>query len=464
MKFLIQEDGKPFFRWALAIGLMVRLVVLWQTATLEMKIGDELQYSQIARSILAGDGFGWGPGQLTSIRPPLYPGLLAAIWAVAGPHNLQAIRILQIVLALATTGVVYLIGARVYSPRTGRYAAAVCWLYPSFIFFNFLVLTETLFTFLLMLFVLLTVMLVQVPRAATAFASGAALALAALTRSVLWPLPLLLCPLVALLIHAPTARRLVLPIVLFLGYLVVILPWAVRNTRLQEVVTIVDTMGGINLRMGNYEYTPDDRMWDAVALSGTKSWVYGIAPPPPGQTMTEGRKEKWAQREAIQYMRGHPLVTIRRSFIKFADFWGLEREFIAGVETRLFEPPRWFEILGSLAIIGAYGLVAIIGGAGLWLAPPRDWRMHAILLLPVVVIVAGHTIVFGHSRYHLPIIPILGLYGCQTLAAGWDSLRHASRPAWFGAAAMVVILMAVWVRQLVLVDIGRIGAVIHHIG
>ena len=43
-------------------------------------------------------------------------------------------------------------------------------------------------------------------------------------------------------------------------------------------VTIVDTMGGMNLRMGNYEYTPDDRMWDAVSLQGEKSWVHGLSP------------------------------------------------------------------------------------------------------------------------------------------------------------------------------------------
>src|SRR5258708_29659999 len=89
-------------------------------------------------------------------------------------------------------------------------------------------------------------------------------------------------------------------------------------------------MGGINLRMGNYEYTPDDRMWDAVALTGEKSWVHGLSIDPPGQPVTEGMKEKWAERKAIEYMRAHPGVTARRALIKFADFWGLEREFMAG--------------------------------------------------------------------------------------------------------------------------------------
>ena len=47
----------------------------------------------------------------------------------------------------------------------GRIAAAVFWLYPSLIFFNFTILTETLFTFLLVAFVCLAVQLVEAPRA-----------------------------------------------------------------------------------------------------------------------------------------------------------------------------------------------------------------------------------------------------------------------------------------------------------
>src|SRR4051812_2915659 len=86
---------------AFLVGLALRLAILANTAGLTTKIVDEQQYSQIARSIVAGHGFGWGPGQPTSIRPPLYPALLAGIWAMS-PDNLQAVRLVQIALGLAT--------------------------------------------------------------------------------------------------------------------------------------------------------------------------------------------------------------------------------------------------------------------------------------------------------------------------------------------------------------------------
>jgi 4-amino-4-deoxy-L-arabinose transferase-like glycosyltransferase len=437
-----------------AIGLLVRLAVLSQTGTLGAKIVDEQQYTQIAENIRAGNGFAWGPGQPTSIRPPLYPGLLAATWTLTGGTNFQAVRILQFLLSLATAALVYWLGATLWNEQAGGLAAAITWLYPSFIFYDALILTETLFTFLLVAFLAATVALIKKPGAVVAIACGVTLGLAALTRSVLWPLPLVLCPALLLMLDAPLIRRLSLSAVVLVAYVLVIGPWAVRNTRLQHVVTVVDTMGGMNLRMGNYEYTPDDRMWDAVSLRGEKNWVHGISNDLTGE-VTEGQKEKWAQRKAIEYMRSHPRETLRRSLIKFADLWGLEREFIAGVQQGLYSPPLWFAVVASGAILVAYALLAITGALGIWMAAPRDKRAHSILLLPVLVLIAAHTIVFGHSRYHLPLMPLFAVYAgalLTQLSAGVAWRRVIAIPG----LATAMILVAVWLRQMVVVDLPRI--------
>ena len=458
------DRSRPVLMAALVIGLLIRLAILWQTPDLGTKIIDEQQYSQIARSIVAGHGFAWGEGRPTSIRPPLYPAMLAAIWRVAGSENLQAVRVVQILLALATTALVYVLGARIYDARVGRWAAAVCWLYPSFIFFNFLILTETLFTLLLVAFVLLTVLLVQTPRAWLAVGCGVSLGFATLTRSILWPLPLVLCPLLALLIRAPLARRLALPCLVAIGYALIVAPWAIRNTRLQGVPTIVDTMGGINLRMGNYEYTPDDRMWDAVALTGEKSWVYGIWNDLPGQTITEGRKEKWAQRKAIEFMRAHPGVTLRRSFIKFADFWGLEREFIAGVQKRpVCAGPHGF---GSRARRhrarlrrgrDGWGRRNLDGGARRSAdadpaaAPrPRHGRRTHDRLRPFALSPAAD----ADSRR-------VRRGACAT--ASGVRLSHRSGRV-VAAPASRSALLAVWIRQVAVVDLARISSLFNHVG
>ena len=151
MTFLAMPGTRParFLVAALLLGLLVRAGVLWSTRSLGTEIVDEQHYTQIANNILDGHGFGWGPGRPTSIRPPLYPGLLAVVFSIAGPMNLQAVRVLQILMALATVALVFQLGRRVFNDSVACYAAGVFWLYPSLVFFNFTILTETLFTFLL---------------------------------------------------------------------------------------------------------------------------------------------------------------------------------------------------------------------------------------------------------------------------------------------------------------------------
>jgi 4-amino-4-deoxy-L-arabinose transferase-like glycosyltransferase len=463
-------DGRRMLGIALAIGLIVRAVIIWQTPALGTEIVDEQHYAALARNVLAGHGIAWGPGEPTSIRPPLYPAFLAAIWGLVG-IDLQAVRLVQFVLALLTTGLVYQIGRRMFSPVVGRYAAAFTWLYPSLIFFNFTILTETLYVFLLTGFLLLAVMLVTEPRAATAVGCGLALGLACLTRSALWPLPLVLCPLLAVLLRRPLRTRLALAAAVFVGYGLVVGPWALRNTRLQGVVTIVDTMGGLNLHMGNYEHTPEERLWDAVALKGDKHWAYPLRSqnPPP---QTEGQKDKWAQRRALEFIAANPLVSLRRAAIKFADFWGLERELAGGFSQGLYVAPRWFAILAPTLIAVTYAIVALAGATGFWLVRARDWRTEVLLLLPVVGITAVHTIVFGHSRYHIPLVPILALYGAalvQHLAVRDAGLIPRVTPAGLrrlqiaGAAASVAVLVVIWSRQLLLVDADRIRTFLAHV-
>jgi hypothetical protein len=265
--------------------------------------------------------------------------------------------------------------------------------------------------------------------------------------------------------------RMALAAAVLVGYGLAVGPWAVRNTRLQGVVTIVDTMGGLNLHMGNYEHTPDDRLWDAVAQTGDKHWAYRLQNRQP-PLHTEGQKDKWALRQGLAFIAANPAMSLRRAAIKFADFWGLERELAGGFSQRLYVPPRWFAFLAPVLVVVAYVLVAVSGMAGFWLVRARDWRTEVLVLLPVVGITAVHTIVFGHSRYHIPLVPILTLYGAallQQLAAGPArlfprvSLAGGRRAQLAGAAASVAVLLVIWSRQLLLVDADRIRMFLTHV-
>src|SRR5262249_56944737 len=129
--------------------------------------------------------------------------------------------------------------------------------------------------------------------------------------------------------------------------------------------------------------------------------------------------------------------------------------------------PLCLSAVATLCILAGYVLTVIAGAAGIWLAAPRDWRLHVLLLLPVLVILAGHTLAFGHSRYHLPLIPILGLYGAALVSARMPlltSIRLTPRTTLVGATATVTALVAIWIRPVLLTDLARISALLQHVG
>ncbi|MCI0440733.1 MAG: glycosyltransferase family 39 protein, partial [Chloroflexi bacterium] len=149
-------------------------------------IWDERDYNTLALNLVRHGEFSFKPGEPTSLRPPLYPALVAGVYAVCGEENYAAVRLLQLALSLMTVLLVYRLGCMTYGPSAGTWAALFMALYPSFLAYDNFLLTETLFTFLLMLFCVLLATSVQRRSWGAPLASGVVLGLAALTRSVLW--------------------------------------------------------------------------------------------------------------------------------------------------------------------------------------------------------------------------------------------------------------------------------------
>lgn len=443
-------------------GLLLRLGLLYATRDTPLQIVDERHYHQLAVQVLHGEGFAWHREALTSIRPPLYPAFIALLWALTGTESLVVIRLAHILLSLLNVYVLYRLGLHLFNARIALLAAASFWLYPSLVAFDFLLLTEVLFTLLLTLVALWYVQLLHTEKASMAWATGCTLGLAALARSILWLFPFVLCPLTLLLLRGPWRRRLHLALCLFLGYAVMVTPWAVRNTRLQGAFTVIDTMGGLNLMMGNYAHTPLYRAWDAVRLTGEKSWSYHLPPTAPdGSPWTEGRKDKWATQQALTYMGQHPGLTLKRAVMKFAHFWGLERVMIAGWQEGRYRPPLWGMVLGALAITIGYVATMLLASTGVVLGGPDDRRYHLFLLVLMAFICGLHTMVFGHERYHLPLIPLLLLYAAAAVVhRSWRRCREGwGLTVVLGGAYLG--LLAVWGYEILVVEAQRLGGMLN---
>jgi hypothetical protein len=250
-------------------------------------------------------------------------------------------------------------------------------------------------------------------------AGAVVMAFTALTRSVLWLFPPVLGLFLLFAWKGPLLHRLLAIAAFSLIFGITLAPWAYRNTKLHHTLVIIDVMGGRNFMMGNYQYTDINRMWDAVSIPpGDQFWRDEVSRTYPPEEMksedgkvSEGKVDKLALRQGLKFVAANPGLTAWRDVVKFFDFWGLERELPSAASQGYFgSVPKMIVIGLSLVIVGAYVLALFLGVFGMCMVPPENRFVHLLLLLLMAYITGMHTLVFGHSRYHLPLMPLVLLY------------------------------------------------------
>jgi 4-amino-4-deoxy-L-arabinose transferase-like glycosyltransferase len=301
------------------------------------------------------------------------------------------------------------------------------------------------------------VLFYQRERFAYLLATGVLLGLAALTRSVVWMSFPFLSLYLLLTWKAPWPQRLLAPAIFCVAFAATLAPWAMRNSRLEGTFVAVDTMGGRNFMMGNYQHTPLYRSWDAIAIEGERAWHHEVHAVYPAEMRdTQGKVDKLALRQGLKFVRENPGLSLERDVIKFFDFWGLERELVSGAGSGFFgELPQPAVLLLALVIFGSFAGVMFLGIFGALTVALADRRVHWLLLLVIAYICGMHSLVFGHSRYHLPIMPLVLVFATVTLVNARQV--WAQRRSWRFALAGVLCagLVAGWAWGLIAGDLDR---------
>ena len=449
----------------LLTGLAIRIPFLFLTWKAPLQIVDEQHYNGMAKYFAQSGNFGAEVDKkvlLSSIRPPMYVWTVAGFYKILGTDNEAvvqlAVRIFQVLLSLLTVWLIYRIGLKAFkSDTTALIGAGLFCFYPSMVMQNFMILTETEFTFFLVLTLYFAVNLFMEENEGTdkngandesganrsltfktallnAAFCGLFLGLGALTRSILWLAIPCVSLYILLFLKARWTIRLTSAAVALLVSGAVIAPWVVRNTKLQNTLTAIDCMSGRNLMMGNYEYTPLYRSWDAIHQEGEKNWYsvlrtkYENVDP-----MTQGQKDKMAGKYAKEFMMSHPGLTLQRFGMKALCFWQLERSTAAllahgSVEGINAEDSKQASILVAGVVMLYYALVFTTAVFGVFFALPKSWRVQLLFLCVVGLFWGVHSLVFAHSRYHLPLTPLLCLYSAAyvtyVIENGFDFTRR----------------------------------------
>jgi lipopolysaccharide transport system ATP-binding protein len=429
----VREDAR-LRRGLLALILLAAVAYrVWRTyqwnATVpsgpERLHGDEPGFDNIAQELLDGLGFTWAG------RTPLYPLWLAAVHAVFGRHDYDALLYVQTILGAATVLLTYMLARRIAGALVGL-AAAACAAF-SFVLVNHQlhVLSEVLYTPALLVALIALWDAWHAPPPATArwLWAGAAVGIANLVRPTLVFFPLAFLVFLALRDRKADVRRAVrVGAVYIVASTVVVMPWFVYSTVKHDAIFPLQTSNAI-LWQGSPEYYRLVRDDGYSYLDVWRKVLYGRGWQKHDPTSPDG--DRWWTSRALRSIASEPHIYGLYALEKTGTFWvgDPEADWNKSVpfDFGALRATGWFTLSQSieLMVARALPLAALLSVFLL----RRQWRR----LLPVYLVLAYVTVVHAltHAEVRLsePFQPVLLALVLATVVAASKRRRGAFAPA-----------------------------------
>ena len=384
-------------------------------------------------------------------RAPGYQWFVAAGLALGGGSPV-GVRLLQVVLSVATSFLAYRIGRERWGERAGLGAGAFLAFYPSTIAFSHSLWSEVLYGFLCLFAFERLLAARRSGSWRAAVAAGALLGAASLTRSL--GVALLA---VSVLWLALASRR--AGVAALAAAFVVVAPWSIRASNLAGRPVVVDVNGSFNTWSGNNEYIPPEAgsIWSVgLPLDNGLLPLFDRYPVDAAwrdevtrRMAVDGVREQlgpdgadWYRREALRNLRADPWAAVLRVPKKLAALWApdfflprhLVRDWYGQTSPAL--------AAALVAITWLAAAVPLLAGPGALAAlPGSPFRTLALAWLAVYLVV--HAVAYGHSRMHQPLVPLLVL---AVAALCSDARGRADRRrATLRAAPCVALAVAAWI-------------------
>lgn len=411
-------------------GLVLRIVYFLQVKDaflFQRPYLDAEFYHRWAMEIVQGDWAGVKRGVFS--MSPGYSYFLAAIYFLFG-IDIKAAVIIQLLLGVACSWMIYLLGRRLISREAGMLGAAIYLLYAPEIFYESLLLKAGLIN------VVNTGALLA---ASVAHPAGWLLAgfLAGFSAH-LRPTALLLIPVFVLWLWRRSTRKILIVVLFTGGLLLALLPVALRNYLVGGEWIWTTSHGGMNLYTGN---SPESRgLYEALPFARPdpafeQEDFLHEARRRSGRDLTLAQSSRYWYAETWRFIRQEPFretgLLLKKAIIFFNGFedpinmnFYLYRKEFGSV---LALPLVTFTILLALAVLGMVRAVP-----------------NLLLLGYLSVIFLSNVIFFVSSEYRFPAVPVLCLY------AGWGvhrtvrniRERAAKRLVLSGAAFLFLVAFA----------------------
>lgn len=429
-------------KWAVAAvllaGLCVRFIYFHEVKSLPFfhaPVVDAAMYHEWARDIADGKGMGRGTFRGVFIMSPGYPVFLAAVYLLGGDRIAHAV-IVQALLGVLSLFFIYRIARRLFDERVALVALVLSTGYGLFVFYEFLILIESLYMFVNLWLCDVLLAWAEKPRRRGLAEAGLLFGAAMLLR----PSGMLLLPLILPWVYASAGRGGAVParaghrllaMLLFLAACAApVAPVTYYNWARGRDFNLITCAGGPAFIVGNSPWSDG-----ALNLEAMREMGLGIAEPKSmfqkaadiverekGSSVTPSELSKYAFRKGFGFIlaspKGYGRLLLRKMALLCNRF-----EIGSNYDYYYF---RYHALALKMCGIG-FGVVAPLALLGAILALPA-WRKTYLLYAFVLQIVLFSLIFYVLARYRLPMVPfmiIFAAYGCVRIAGDVRSKKFS---------------------------------------
>jgi len=301
------------------------------------------------------------------------------------------IRIFQSLLLIVNAFLIYKISEIIFKNKTQSFIAFVIMLfYPFFIYYQGLLLSETIFiTLLLFAFYFIYKWYESDFQLNKYFLlSNVFLVLGLYSKATLTILPPFLITGFYWFNKFNLKIALKIFISSFLIWLVCLSPWWIRNYMIFHRIVIFTTSSGANLYLGNNEYNTNGGCdWNKNV---NKIFVVKVR-----KLSDEIEQNKVFKEKALEFIKKHPHKFLRLAFMKLKRFYNIE-----------FNNKNLRKSKLNYISIFSYGIIFILFLFSIILNI-KNWRKLSAIYILFIYFTLLHMIVIASIRYRLPLEPFM---------------------------------------------------------